>query len=256
MIMEAGMRVERRVVTVGDYPVRYRVAGSDGEPVILVHGLSGSTHWWTENVNALARHYRVYLVDLPGFGAMRRSPVRQGVPAVTGWLIRWMEAVGAQPANLVGHSMGGRICLRVAFERPDLVKRLALVAPAVWFGRNSIFSKIAPLMNETLSFSPRFFATLSYDALRAGPATLLRSARDLLVEKVGREFEAIQSPTLLIWGERDAIVPVSAGYELRDLIPRSRLLVLNGANHVPMFHDARRFNAALLHFLRGDPVGA
>jgi pimeloyl-ACP methyl ester carboxylesterase len=48
--MEAGMRVERRVITIGDYRVRYKVAGEMGEPVILVHGLSGSTRWWTENV--------------------------------------------------------------------------------------------------------------------------------------------------------------------------------------------------------------
>ncbi|HEY7094560.1 MAG TPA: alpha/beta fold hydrolase, partial [Ktedonobacterales bacterium] len=66
------MRVERRVAIIGDYPVRYKVAGETGEPVILVHGLSGSTRWWMENVEALAGQYRVYLVDLPGFGAMRR----------------------------------------------------------------------------------------------------------------------------------------------------------------------------------------
>jgi len=249
------MRVERWVATVGDYPVRYKVAGEMGEPVILVHGLSGSTRWWTENVEALAGQYRVYLVDLPGFGSMRRAPLRQGIHAATDWLIRWMETVGARPAHLVGHSMGGQICLRVAAERPDLVNRLALVAPAVWFVRGSLFARIAPLVGETRQFSPRFIATLSYDALRAGPVTLLRSARDLLREEVARDLTAIQAPTLLIWGEHDAIVPVSVGYELRRLIPQSRLLILNDANHVPMFHDARRFNAALLHFLRGDPIG-
>ncbi len=249
------MRVERRVATVGDYPVHYKVAGETGEPVILVHGLSGSTRWWMENVEALARLYRVYLVDLPGFGAMRRAPLRQGVHAATSWLIRWMETVGARHAHLVGHSMGGLICLRVAAERPDLVNRLALVAPAVWFVRGSLFTRIGPLVGETRQFSPRFFATLSYDALRAGPVTLLRSARDLLREDVARDLTAIRAPTLLIWGEHDALVPVLVGYELRRVIPQSRLLVLKDASHVPMFHDARRFNAALLQFLRGDPIG-
>jgi pimeloyl-ACP methyl ester carboxylesterase len=249
------MRIERRVASVGGYSVRYKVAGREGEPVILVHGLSGSTRWWAQNVEALAKRHRVFLVDLPGFGAMRRSPLRQGLTSATSWLIRWMEAVHAQPAHLVGHSMGGQICLRIAVERPDLLNRLALVAPAVSFARDSIFSKIPPLVDETRRFSPRFFATLGYDALRAGPATLLRSARDLLRQEVARDLEAIQAPTLLIWGERDAIVPVSVGYELRRLMPQSRLLVLKDASHVPMFHDARRFNAALLHFLRGDAVG-
>jgi pimeloyl-ACP methyl ester carboxylesterase len=249
------MRVERRVVVVGGYPVRYKVAGQQGEPVVLVHGLSGSTRWWAENVETLSRRYRVYLVDLPGFGAMRRAPLRLGVQSATGWLIRWIEATALGSAHLVGHSMGGQICLRVAVERPDLVKRLALVAPAVWFVRGSLFARIVPLVGETRQFSPWFIATLSYDALRAGPLTLLRSAHDLLRQQVEQELAGIQTPTLLIWGERDGLVPVSVGYELRRLIPQSRLLVLKGANHVPMFHDPRRFNAALLHFLRGDPVG-
>lgn len=249
------MRVERRVATVGDYPVRYKVAGETGEPVILVHGLSGSTRWWMENVEALARLYRVYLVDLPGFGAMRRSPLRQGVHATIDWLIRWMETVRLGPAHLVGHSMGGQICLRIAAERPDLVNRLVLVAPAIWFVRGSLLARLSPFMEETRRMSPRFMATLSYDALRAGPVTLLRSARDLLREEVARDLTAIQAPTLLIWGEHDPIVPVSTGYELRRLIPHARLLVLKDASHVLMFHDARRFNSALLQFLRGDPVG-
>jgi pimeloyl-ACP methyl ester carboxylesterase len=250
------MRVERRVAIIGDYPVRYKVAGREGgEPVILVHGLSGSMRWWTENVEPLARQYRVYLVDLPGFGAMRRFPLRQGVQAATDWLIRWMESIGVRPAHLVGHSMGGHICLRIAMERPDLVNRLALVAPAVWFVRGSLLARISPLMEETRRMSPRFMARLSYDALRADPVALLRSARDLLREDVTRNLTAIQAPTLLIWGEHDALVPLSTAHELRRLIPNSRLLVLKGANHVPMFHDARRFNAAMLQFLRGDPIG-
>jgi pimeloyl-ACP methyl ester carboxylesterase len=253
--MEAEMRVERRVITIGDYPVHYKVAGEIGEPVILVHGLSGSTHWWMENVEALSSRHRVYLVDLPGFGAMRRSPLRQGVRAATDWLIRWVEALRLGPAHLVGHSMGGHICLRIAVERPDLVNRLALVAPAVWFVRGTLLARISPLMQETRRMSPRFMATLSYDALRAGPLTLLRSARDLLREEVARDLTAIQAPTLLVWGEHDPIVPVSVGYELRQLIPQARLLVLKDASHVPMFHDARRFNTALLQFLRGDTVG-
>lgn len=61
-------RLEARV---RGFPIRYEVAG-EGEPVVLVHGLSGSTRWWSRNAPALARRCRIYLVDLPGFGAMRR----------------------------------------------------------------------------------------------------------------------------------------------------------------------------------------
>ena len=78
-------RVSRHEVRVGGWPVRYEAAG-EGEPVVLVHGLSGSTHWWSRNVQAIAERYRVYLVDLPGFGRMRHSRRRFILAEAAGWL--------------------------------------------------------------------------------------------------------------------------------------------------------------------------
>src|SRR4051812_23367957 len=99
----------------------------EGEPVVLVHGLSGSTRWWTRNIGALARGYRVYLVDLPGFGAMHRLRRHFVLAEAASWLVAWMEAVGLENAHLVGHSMGGYVCLQLAAQRPEVVCRLVLV---------------------------------------------------------------------------------------------------------------------------------
>ena len=93
-----------------------------GEPVVLVHGLSGSTRWWSRNIPALAEHYSVYLLDLPGFGAMRRLRRRFVLAEAASWLSAWMEAVGLDSAHLVGHSMGGYVCVRLA-ARPIRVHR-------------------------------------------------------------------------------------------------------------------------------------
>lgn len=97
-----------REAWVGGHRVRYEVVG-EGEPVVLVHGLSGSTRWWARNTAALATEYQVYLVDLPGFGAMRRLRRRFVLAEAASWLSAWMEAVGLQSAHLVGHSMGGYV---------------------------------------------------------------------------------------------------------------------------------------------------
>jgi pimeloyl-ACP methyl ester carboxylesterase len=75
------------------YSVRYEIAGR-GEPVVLVHGLSGSTRWRSRNIPALAERYCVYLLDLPGFGAMRRLRSRFVLAEAASWLSAWMEAVG------------------------------------------------------------------------------------------------------------------------------------------------------------------
>ena len=140
----AEIRVSRYEAQVGGWPVRYEAAG-EGEPVVLVHGLSGSTRWWSRNISEIAERYRVYLVDLPGFGTMRRLRRRFILAEAADWLSEWMDAAGLERAHLVGHSMGGYICLHLAASRPEAVRRLVLVAPAgVPTGRSMAGLRISP----------------------------------------------------------------------------------------------------------------
>jgi len=249
-----GGRASRREVRVGGRPIRYEALG-EGEPVVFVHGLSGSTRWWSRNVPSIAERHRVYLVDLPGFGAMRRSRGRFSLAEAAGWLSGWMEAVGLGPAHLVGHSMGGYVCLRLAARRPEAVRRLVLVAPAGVPTGRSLLGHLGPLLEVASRSTPSFLPVLVRDALRAGPATLWRATRELLAEDVRDDLRRVEVPTLLVWGERDALVPPSSGELLREEIGGSRLLVLGGAAHVPMFERQQEFDAALLAFLAGETVG-
>lgn len=238
----------------GGHPIRYEVAG-EGEPVVLVHGLSGSTRWWACNVAALAGRYRVHLVDLPGFGAMRRFHRQFALAEAASWLSVWMEAVGLGRAHLVGHSMGGYVCLRLAANRPEAVRRLVLVAPAGVPTGRSMLGHLVPLLGAARHATPSFLPVLARDALRMGPVALWRAARDLLDEDVREDLRSIQAPTLLIWGKRDPLVPPVIGDLLRAEIPNSRLLVLEKAAHVPMFDRPEEFDEALLAFLAGREVG-
>ena len=238
----------------GGLPVSYGAVG-EGEPVVFVHGLSGSTRWWSRNVPSIAGRHRVYLVDLPGFGAMRRPRGRFALAEAAGWLSEWMNAVGLERAHLVGHSMGGYVCLRLAASRPEAVRRLVLVAPAGVPTGRSMLGHLGPLLGAARYATPSFLPVLLRDALRTGPATLWRAAKDLLAEDVREDLRRIEAPTLLIWGQRDTLVPPAAGDLLREEIPGCRLLVLEGASHVPMFDRPEEFDAALLAFFAGAPVG-
>jgi pimeloyl-ACP methyl ester carboxylesterase len=245
----------RREIRVGGYPVRYEVAGEAGEPVVMVHGLSGSTRWWARNLSALARHYRLYLVDLPGFGAMHRLGRPFVLAEAALWLSEWMRAVGLERAHLVGHSMGGYVAIRLAAGRPELVGRLVLVAPAGTPTGRSMLGHLVPLLLAARYATPTFLPVLARDTLRMGPVTLWRAARDLLAEDVRDDLRRIEAPALLLWGENDSLVPPAVGDLLREEIPNSRLLVFEGASHVPMFDRPEEFDAALLAFLAGDRVG-
>ncbi|MFL5732604.1 MAG: alpha/beta fold hydrolase, partial [Chloroflexia bacterium] len=251
---EMQVRIYDRQVEVVGRPVTYRVAGS-GEPVVLVHGLAGSMRWWARTVPALASRHTVYLVDLPGFGSMRRAPGGFVLKESASWLVAWMRALDLGQAHLVGHSMGGYICLQVAIEEPEAARCLVLVDPAWWPHGRSMFGPLWPLVQECLLPPNKLLPMLVHDALRAGPLTLWRAARDLLAQDALDDLRSARSSTLLVWGEDDALVPASIGLVLRREIPRSRLLLIKGARHVPMIDRPDIFNQALLSFLAGQPVG-
>jgi pimeloyl-ACP methyl ester carboxylesterase len=251
----ASAGIFEREVRVEGCPIRYEVAGEEGEPVVLVHGLSGSTRWWARNVSALAGRHRVYLIDLPGFGAMRRLRRRFVLTEAASWLSAWMEAVGLENAHLVGHSMGGYVGIRLAAKRPESVRNLVLVDPAGVPTGRSMLGHLVPLLGAARHATPSFLPVLARDALRMGPFTLWRAARDLLDEDVREDLCSIEARTLLVWGEKDTLVPPAVGEMLRAEIPDSRLLVLRRAAHVPMFDRPEDFNRALLAFLAGERVG-
>ena len=234
--------------------VRYKVAGS-GKPVVLVHGLAGSMRWWTTTIPALAAQYQVYLVDLPGFGSMRDFPSGFVLEEAASWLLAWMKEVGLQRVHLVGHSMGALICAHAAAQEPQAVDCLVLVDAAGVPTNRAVLEHIWPLMQECLFSSPSFLPILLYDSLRAGPLTLWRAAMAVLTHDVRDDLRLIKAPTLIIWGEKDALVPPSVGYVLRQEIAHSRLIIIKGSRHVPMMDKPRALNRALLSFFAGHSVG-
>lgn len=252
--VEKTMNLQERTIQVRGKAVRYKMAGS-GEPLILVHGLSGSTRWWVRNIPAFAEHYTVYLVDLPGFGMLAHTQ-RFVLSEASDWLLDWFHALGLQHADWLGHSMGGYLCLQIAACQPQAVNRLVLAAPALLPTGHSWESYILPVMTATRYMRPSFLPILLRDALRAGPLTLLHATRDLLSKDIRKETHVVQAPTLLIWGQNDALVPPILADLLHEEIPHSRLLILKGAGHVVMYDLPRAFNAAVLDFLSDKPAGS
>lgn len=252
--LAGAIHLSRRVTRVAGTDVHYQVAGQ-GEPVVLVHGLSGSSHWWIRNLPALADRYIVYLVDLPGFGAMSRFPGQLMLSELATWLLQWMDAVRLDRVRLIGHSMGGAIAIQCAAQHPDAISHLALAAPAaIPVGHLTLLSYVPPLVEAVAAMTPSFLPILAYDALRAGPRTLLRMSRDLLTHDVRDELRQVTAPTLLMWGRRDSLVPPSLGHQMRQEIAHAELHILDGAGHVVMYDRPATFNRAVLAFFAGQPT--
>jgi pimeloyl-ACP methyl ester carboxylesterase len=241
-------------VQIGNVLVRYAVTGQ-GAPLLLIHGLAGSWRWWLRNVPALSERHTVYLIDLPGFGSMRAYRREFALENAPEWVRSLVDALGIERPSIAGHSMGAAISMAYAARWPECVDRLVLTAPAVDLPHKRVLSSVLPLLAAAGRVQPRFYPTLVWDAMRAGPFTLVRTANRLLAMDMAADAQQVHGPTLLIWGANDALVPPKIGHMLRSAIPSSRLIVFENAGHVVMFDRPTEFNDAVLRFLSGEAVG-
>ncbi|ADV67521.1 alpha/beta fold hydrolase [Deinococcus maricopensis] len=244
---------ERHEYRDGTYRLTYTVDGS-GPPMLLIHGLSGSRRWWRRNLHALQAHYTVYVVDLVGFGSARRQrPL--GVRESADLIARWMGSLNLTPAAVVGHSMGGHISAHLAARHPDRVAALVLVC-ASGLLRGDWWRVALHLPRAALAGKADFLPTIMFDAARAGLVTLVRATRSLLADDITDFLARIQVPTLVVWGARDALVPLPLGKALSEGIQGAQFVVFPRAGHVAMVDAAADFNREVLTFLAAQVPAA
>ena len=261
----------------------------EGPPLVFVHGLSGSWQNWLLQLPEFARDHRVIAVDLPGFGA---SPMPREKISISGygrWLDRLLEVMDIGGAAVVGNSMGGFIGLEAAIKLPEQVERLVLVSAAGLSIEHLRSETLLQLMHKGENFAQFVTAHVVAQAdwlvrRRRGRLALMwfvvehpedidpalaaeqvkgagkpgfLPALDALTDYPIRErLSEIQAPTLIVWGEKDRLVPLKDAYEFDRLIPHSRLVVYEDTGHVAMLERPEEFNAELRRFLAEQPSGA
>jgi pimeloyl-ACP methyl ester carboxylesterase len=207
-------------------------------PVVLVHGITASIDWWRPTVTALERMHDVHVVRLPG---LRYREAAQ-------WLGDWLQRERLPGATVVGHSMGGTVALALAADAPQLVGRLALIAPAGIFATQARRSYVLPLV-RSVGLNPRRLALAARDVLRVGPIRLWRVGNDLLTSDIATTLRSVRAPTLVLWGARDRLLPPTLGSLFTAELPDARLVVLDRCGHVPMLEAPDELNDELLRFL-------
>jgi pimeloyl-ACP methyl ester carboxylesterase len=282
---ESRAALEAKYVETGDAfrlveGVRLRVRDTgprDAPAVILLHGFGSSLETWEPWARRLSARYRVVRFDLPGFGLTGPDPTGdytdQRSMAILSAL---MDQLGLRRVSLIGNSLGGRIAWNFAARRPERVERLILVSPDGFaspgfeYGKTPQTPALMRLLPYTLPAS-MFRANLAAaygrpaalsDAVLARyrdmmlapgvrPAILARMAQVRLEDPAPR-LAAITAPTLLLWGEKDGMIPIAnAADYLRDL-PRATLTRLPGLGHVPFEEDPDTSVIPVERFLTGE----
>lgn len=230
----------------------------DAPAIVMLHGFGSSLHTWEPWAEALADEYRVVRLDLPGSGLSPPDPTNDYTDERSiALLLALMEQLGIERASVIGNSIGGRIAWRFAAEHPGRIDKLVLISPDGFaspgfaYGQAPEVSPLLRLMRHVLpkpvlrmNLAPSYGdpsaltqATFDryYDLMRApgGRAALLdRMAQTVLVppEPLLRRIEA---PVLLLWGEKDALIPFSNAADYSKNLRDSRLASFPALGHVP-----------------------
>lgn len=244
MVIPRSARAHGEHIRIGSSTLYTEVVG-EGAPVVLIHGLAGSTKWWSRNITALARDHQVHTVDLVGFG--QNAGGRFVLGEAAGLLAEWMRRRGLRGASVVGHSMGGHIAVDLAAAHPELVSKLVLVDAALNFAGAP---QPSPDLAKTLPYLPfSMLGVILPDAIRAGLPTLARAIYQILKTDMRPVLTRVRARTLIVWGENDPCVPIELAYELTQLLPCAALAVIRGAGHVPQWEQPVAFNGVVTQFL-------
>ena len=268
----------------GDYRMvdgvrlRLRDTGPRAAPVvILVHGFGSSLETWEPWSQGLSGRYRVIRFDLPGFGLTGADPTGDYTDArEIKVLADLMDQMGVARASLIGHSLGGRIVSSFAALHPDRVNRLVLVSPDGFASPGFAYGRAPeiPLAMQALPYvAPRELLRANLAVAYGRPEALseatLTRYRDLLLAPGVRRaildrtsqlilrdpaptLARIEAPTLLLWGEKDAMIPIrNADDYLRDM-PHATLVRLPNLGHVPFEEDPAASLAPVKRFLAGE----
>jgi pimeloyl-ACP methyl ester carboxylesterase len=260
---------QSRSVTVDGFRVHYDVLGRlNGPAIVLVHGLGGHAEDWQNLSPYLVKAgYRVYLLDLPGFGRSERPAtfsysVQDQAMAVLGFL----DALGLKQVDLGGWSMGGWIVQLAAFEHPERVRRLILFdsaglhqAPA-WnpnlFAPTSVgeLHQLESLLMPHPAKVPDF---ISRDIVRISQNNAWVVHRALQTMLTGQNttdslLPQLKMPVLIVWDADDQVFPLSHGRRIHELVPQSQLEVATSCGHLVVIDCTNQIGPKLVEFLKQE----
>ena len=274
---------ELREITLHGHRVFFRSAGS-GPALVLVHGITSTSATWANVLPFLAERFTVIAPDLLGHGESAKPRGDYSLGAYASGIRDLLLALGHERATFVGHSLGGGVAMQLAYQFPEHCERLVLVSSGglgreinallraaslpgselvlpllvddrvVGAGRlvGSLLGRLGLRVHTDVGEVLRGHASLSDGDARAAFLHTLRPIVDIRGQRVDatdRLYLAESTPFLIVWGERDPIIPADHGRAAHRLVPNSRLEIFPAAGHFPHLDDPLRFVRVLGDFI-------
>ncbi len=269
-------------VSIHGHDMAYRMEGT-GPALLLLHGMASSSRTWRDVIPLLTDRFTVIAPDLMGHGLSEKPVGDYSLGAFANGIRDLLEVLDVDQASVVGHSFGGGVAMQLAYQHPELCDRLVLVASGGlgrevnWMlrfltlpGSEYVMPLIFP--GFIRDWGDSLFRTINDRGIRLGRITEMWSAYASLAEAENRQafartirsvidpggqtvsamdrlYLASPMPTLIIWGDRDDIIPVSHAHAAYEAIPGCQLVILQGVGHFPQIEAPAKFETALVDFV-------
>lgn len=265
--------------------INFMDVGSGDQTLLMIHGLANYAPAWKKNIEKLSQQFRCIAIDLPGNGLSSVSPKPYAMSYFAATVLHLIEKLQLKQIVLVGHSMGGQVCMHTYLQVPQLFEKMVLCAPA-GFEHFSSFEQ--SVYQSTMSFFDFFSSEENslrklirssfYHNTHQGddmvqdlvflmqqqPIQQYRKMVDqcissMLNEPVYNHLEQIKIPCLILFGERDALIPNkllhpittrALAEQAAKRIPKSELHILSGAGHFLHWEKPNEVNELISDFLK------
>lgn len=249
-------------VNIEDTEINYICEG-EGKDLLVLHGWGANINTVLSIVNLLKPYFKVYAVDLPGFGASEAPREVFSSEDYARIVKKFLDTMQIKKVILIGHSFGGKLSILIGTNYPEIVDKIVLVDSAGLIPKRGLNYYLKVYTFKTLKFLYKTFSFWIDDDKRMEKfykkfgSTDYKEAegimRNILVKVVNEDLKPIlkniQSPTLLIWGDKDTATPLYMGEIMEKEIPESGLVVLEGTGHYSYLEDFNRFAIILKAFL-------
>jgi pimeloyl-ACP methyl ester carboxylesterase len=275
--------IEKRSITLNpeadhsaDHHANYQAAYWDvgnGPPILFLHGFMGRAENWRSLVQQLYPDYRCVCVDMLGFGDSSRPPIRYDIATLVAFVHRFANTLGINPCVVTGHSLGGWVASAYALSHPDAVRGLVLAAPAgirddSFCGRYDAWRPLlwqTPVVDWALQLATPLAIAFGKQSelnwlrwvrweLNTQPAPrsflLDRLRPEDAIDTVEKDIHRLQTPTLVIAGERDKTIPLWHAQTYATEIPDAQLVVIPDADHALPQQYAAELADSMLPFLQ------
>jgi len=255
------MREEK--VLVKGIETNYKIGGK-GENFLILHGWNGSSDSWRKIIEILEIKYKVICPDFPGFGKTEIPKIPWSLNDFVEWLKEFTEKLNLEEFFLLGHSFGGRVAIKFSISYPEKVKKLILVSSAgirqEWGLKEKVIFQISKIGNAI--FSKNHFLrfkdgarNLFYRIARIKDYSRVKgimkeTMKKIVEEDLLLELSKIQNETLIIWGEKDKIIPLKYAFLFKEKIKNSKLEILLKIGHSPHLEDPEKLAEVLISNLK------